>query len=426
MQITGLLYGSKLLRHVGFPCSEVLGPGANEDDIQAFIKKHGLVFVKPIFKGAVGKKGKAGLVGKVRDLKSAVAEKERLYFAEHQHGNVKAKANGVTFEAGVPAEHEVYFSITDDSHFRAPTMTLSHRGGVDIEDLGRDEIATVPFDALTGLKAFVVANALSEIGAPKEIISPLVQQLPKLWELMHHYGMTTLELNPIRMRPGKNGRLTPVACDFKCGFDRDDPRVARLGLPDQLFASDISAFEQEVNQLRTHQGQSDVFVINERGTILAPTFGGGANSLVTEVLGDAAIISSDFGGNPPYEKMKSVASICYKHFLDQTNVLFIIGGKSNNTDILETFRGMGDALREHFATHGPVPLYVVVGRGGPNLVRGFGNLAGTLDSLGLPYRFFGFDSAISEVVNYAKQIDQWMRDGGRDEIAHNLGISSAA
>ncbi len=426
MQIAGLLHGSKLLSHVGFPCSELLGPGASEDEIQLFIEKHGLVFVKPIFKGAIGKKGKVGLVGKVRDLKSALAEKERLYFAEHQHDNVKAKANGVTFESGVPADHEVYFSIADDSRFRAPTMTLTHRGGVDIEELGKDEVATVPFDALTGLKAFVVANALSDIGAPKEIISPLVQQLPKLWELMHHYGMTTLELNPIRMRPGKNGRLTPVACDFKCGFDRDDPRVARLGLPDQLFASDISAFEQEVNQLRTHQGQSDVFVINEEGTILAPTFGGGANSLVTEVLGDAAIISSDFGGNPPYEKMKSVASICYKHFLDQTNVLFIIGGKSNNTDILETFRGMGDALREHFATHGPVPLYVVVGRGGPNLVRGFGNLADTLDSLGLPYRFFGFDSAISEVVNYAKQVDQWMREGGRDEIARNLGISIAA
>ncbi|HCL68035.1 MAG TPA: carboxylate--amine ligase [Gammaproteobacteria bacterium] len=426
MQIAGLLHGSKLLSHVDFPCSELLGPGASEDEIQLFIEKHGLVFVKPIFKGAIGKKGKVGLVGKVRDLKSALAEKERLYFAEHQHDNVKAKANGVTFESGVPADHEVYFSIADDSRFRAPTMTLTHRGGVDIEELGKDEVATVPFDALTGLKAFVVANALSDIGAPKEIISPLVQQLPKLWELMHHYGMTTLELNPIRMRPGKNGRLTPVACDFKCGFDRDDPRVARLGLPDQLFASDISAFEQEVNQLRTHQGQSDVFVINEEGTILAPTFGGGANSLVTEVLGDAAIISSDFGGNPPYEKMKSVASICYKHFLDQTNVLFIIGGKSNNTDILETFRGMGDALREHFATHGPVPLYVVVGRGGPNLVRGFGNLADTLDSLGLPYRFFGFDSAISEVVNYAKQVDQWMREGGRDEIARNLGISIAA
>jgi succinyl-CoA synthetase beta subunit len=376
--------------------------------------------------GRCWQEGQAGLIGRATDLRSALAEKERLYFAEHRHGNAVAKANGVTFEGGVPAEHEIYFSITDDTRFRAPTITITHRGGVDIEELGKDELATIPFDALTGLKAFVIANALADIGAPREVISPLVQHLPKLWELMHHYGMTTLELNPIRMRPDGNGRLTPVACDFKCGFDRDDPRVARLRLPDHLFAADIGAFEQEVNELRTHQGQSDVFVINERGTILAPTFGGGANSLVTEVLGEAASISSDFGGNPPYEKMKAVARICYRHFLAQSNVLFIIGGKSNNTDIHETLRAMGDALREHCSKHGPTPLYVVVGRGGPNLVRGFGALADTCEALGLPYRFFGFDSAISEVVNYAKKIDQWMKAGGRDAIARHLHISAAA
>lgn len=426
MQLTGMLYGSRLLRHVEFPTTEVLGPAASEDEIRDLIQRHGLIFIKPLFKGGVGRKGKAGLIGKASDLETALAEKERLYFVEHRHGNVTAKANGVTFEAGVPADHEVYFSIDDDTRFRAPTMTLSHRGGVDIEELDKSEVATVPFEALTGLKAFVVANALSDVGAPKEIISPLVQHLPKLWELVHHYGMTTLELNPIRMQPGRGGRLTPVACDFKCGFDRDDPRVARLGLPEHLFTSDVSGFEQEVNQLRTHQGQSDVFVVNENGTILAPTFGGGANSLVTEVLGDAAIISSDFGGNPPYEKMKAVAGICYRHFLEQSNVLFIIGGKSNNTDIHETFRGMGDALREHFSEHGPTPLYVVVGRGGPNLVRGMGALAETCDALGLPYRFFGFDSAISEVVGYARKVDAWMRSGGRAEIARRLGVKSAA
>jgi succinyl-CoA synthetase beta subunit len=426
MELTGMLHGGRLLDHVEFPRTEVLGPGATEEEVQALIDRHGTIFIKPVFRGGVGKKGKAGLVARASDLATAMAEKERLYFAEHRHGNSVAKAEGVTFEAGVPAEHEVYFSITDETRFRAPAMTLSHCGGIEIEDLDRSKIATVPFEALTGLKAFVVANALTDIGAPREIISPLVQHLPKLWELMHHYGMTTLELNPIRMRPAPGGRLTPVACDFKCGFDRDDPRVSRLGLPARIFASDVSAFEQEVNQLRTHQGQSDVFVINPKGTILAPTFGGGANSLVTEVLGETAIISSDFGGNPPYEKMKAVAAICYRHFLSQTNVLFIIGGKSNNTDILETFRGMGDALREHFALHGPTPLYVVVGRGGPNLVRGMGNLAETLDTLGLPYRFFGFDSAISEVVNYAREIDAWMRAGGRNEVAALLGLDAAA
>ena len=426
MQITGMLYGARLLDFVEFPAAEVLGPGATEDEIQALIDRHKLIFIKPLFRGGVGKKGKAGLIGKATDLKTALEEKERLYFVEHRHGDAFAKANGVTFEGGVPAEHEVYFAITDSTEFRAPAMTLTHRGGMDIEELSKKEVAQVPFDALTGLKAFVVANALSDIGAPKEIISPLVQHLPKLWELVHHYGMTTLELNPIRMRSGREGRLTPVACDFKCGFDRDDPRWQRLGLPDHLFVADISDFEREVNQLRTHQGQSDVFVINDKGTILAPTFGGGANSLVTEVLGEAAIISSDFGGNPPYEKMKAVARICYKHWLAQTNVLFIIGGKSNNTDIYDTFRAIGDALREHFSSNGPTPLYVVVGRGGPNLVRGMGALGDACDSLGLPYRFFGFDSAISEVVNYAKKIDEWMMAGGRAQIAAHMGIKKVA
>ncbi|MEW6340370.1 MAG: ATP citrate lyase citrate-binding domain-containing protein [Pseudomonadota bacterium] len=425
MQVTGMLHGARMLQFVDFPTTEVLGPDASEEEIRALIDRHGLVFIKPVFKGGVGKKGKSGLIGKAADLKSALREKERLYFVEHRVGNMVAKANGVTFEAGVPAEHEVYFSITDSTHFRAPTMTLTHHGGIDIEELDRSQVAQVPFDPLTGLKAFVVANALSALGAPRQIISPLVQHLPKLWELYHDYGMTTLELNPIRMREDKKGRMTPVACDFKCGFDRDDPRWRRLNLPASLFAVDYSDFEQEINQLRTYQGQSDVYVINAGGTILAPTFGGGANSLVTQMLGDDAIISSDFGGNPPYEKMKEVARICFKHWIKQSNVLFIIGGKSNNTDIFETFRAMADALREHFSQHGATPLYVVVGRGGPNLVRGMGAMRDTLDALGLPYRFFGFDSDMSEVVLYAKKVDAWMKAGGREQIAARLGIASS-
>ena len=426
MQLTGMLYGSKLLRFAGFPCPEVLGPDAPEAEIKAMIERHGMIFLKPIFKGGIGKKGKAGLLGRAKDLKTALQEKERLFFVEHRVGNVVAKAQGVTFEAAVPAQEEVYFSISDSTRFRAPTVTLTHHGGVDIEELETDQIAEVPFESLTGLKAFVIANALSDLKAPREIISPLVQHLPRLWELLHDFGMTTLEINPIRMRPDGRGRLVPVACDFKCGFDRDDPRWERLGLPDHLFAADQSDFETEINQLRTHQGQSDVYVINPNGTILAPTFGGGANSLVTEVLGDDAIISTDFGGNPPYEKMHEVARICFKYWLTRANVLFVIGGKSNNTDIFTTFRAIADALREHFSAHGPTPLYIVVGRGGPNLIRGMGALADTVDALGLPYRFFGFNSAISEVVNYAQAADRWMKAGGRELVAQRLGLRRAA
>ena len=419
-----MLYGSKLLNYVGFPTAEVLGPEAGEEEIQKLIERNGSVFIKPLFRGGIGKKGKSGLIGRASDLKTALKEIERLYFAEHRVGQISAKAKGASIEGAVPAEHEVYFAITDSTIYRAPTMTLTHRGGVDIEELDKSEIAEVPFDALTGIKSFLIANALSKIGAPKVIVSPLVQQLPKLWELFHHYGMTTLELNPIRMMPDKGGRLIPVACDFKCGFDRDDHRWQRLDLPAELFAADYSDFEVEINLLRTYQGQSDVYVINDQGTVLTPTFGGGANSLVTEALGDRAIISSDFGGNPPYEKMRDVARICYKHWLKQTNVLFVIGGKSNNTDIETTFRAMADALRDYFNQYSPIPLYVVIGRGGPNLIRGMGLFKDTLDALGLPYRIFGFDSAMSEVVNYALAADEWMRKGGREQVEQKLGIAA--
>jgi succinyl-CoA synthetase beta subunit len=404
MNLTGMYYGARLLNIVDFPATEVLGPEASEHEIQEMIARHGQVFVKPIFRGGIGKKGKAGLLGRAKDLRTAMAEKERLYFVEHKVGNVTAKSNGVTFEAGVPAEHEVYVSIADSTRYRAPTLTITHHGGMDIEELAKDQIVEVPFDPLTGLKSFVITNALSDLKAPKEIVSPLAQHLPKLWDLFHHYGMTTLELNPIRMSQRRPGSLTPVACDFKCGFDRDDHRVKRLKLPNELFAADTSDFEQEINQLRTYQGQSDVSVINANGTVLAPTFGGGANSLVTEFLGDDAIISSDFGGNPPYEKMRDVMRICLKHWLKQTNVL--------------------DALREYLNEHGPTPVYVVIGRGGPNLSRGLLAFKDVADQFGLPYRIFAHDSAMTDVVRYAQAADRWMKAGGRAALAAKLGVAA--
>jgi succinyl-CoA synthetase beta subunit len=387
------------------------------------IERWGSILIKPVFTGGVGKKGQAGLIGRASDIETALAEKERLYFAEHRHGNTRVKAEGVTFEGAVPATHEIYASISDSTRFRAPTLTLSHEGGVSIEELSAEKIETLPFDALTGLKGFVVSNALVRLGASDEIMSPLVQNLPKLWDLYHNFGMTTLELNPIRMML-ENGHLTPVACDFKCAFDTDDPNWKRLDLPADLDSSGDSPFVLEVNRLRTYKGQSDVFVTNEQGTITAMTFGGGANALVTEMLGESGTISSDFGGNPPYEKMLEISAIVYKYWLPQSNVLFIIGGKANNTDIYETFRAMADALREYFDSHGRQPIFVVVGRGGPNLIRGMAYMKDTLDALGVAYRMFGYDSAMSSVIDYAKTMDDWMSQGGRQAIARQMGITS--
>jgi hypothetical protein len=46
----------------------------------------------------------------------------------------------------------------------------------------------------------------------------------------------------------------------------------------------------------------------------------------------------------------------------------------------------------------------------------------TVEALGVPYRFFGFDSAMSEVVNYALAADRWMKAGGREQVAKAMGV----
>jgi hypothetical protein len=38
----------------------------------------------------------------------------------------------------------------------------------------------------------------------------------------------------------------------------------------------------------------------------------------------------------------------------------------------------------------------------------------------LPYRLFGFDSDMSEVINYAKAADAWMKAGGREQVAAKM------
>ena len=86
MEVTGMLTGARLLAHVGFPATEVLGPDGSEDQIQTMIDRHGLRFIDPVFRSGVGKKGKAGLIGKARDLRMTLADKVRLYSTKHRHG----------------------------------------------------------------------------------------------------------------------------------------------------------------------------------------------------------------------------------------------------------------------------------------------------------------------------------------------------
>ena len=49
MQITGMYWGSKLLKYVDFPTSEVLGPEATNEEVKGLIERHGELFLSHVF-----------------------------------------------------------------------------------------------------------------------------------------------------------------------------------------------------------------------------------------------------------------------------------------------------------------------------------------------------------------------------------------
>jgi len=399
-------YGVKLLELVEFPTPQILGEDASHKNINTLLENYGgKCVVKPVFLGGVGKKGKAGLIRIENNVYDVLQAKKSLFFATHHQGNHQVHANGVTFEGFIESELEVYVSIFVSTEVRSPVMLITMEGGIDVEDVPSDKKKIIHFNPSTGLKSFHINDALRTLNCPQSFISPLVQHLPKLWQLYDDFGLTMLELNPIRMQK-KGGRYIPVACDIKAAFDKDNPAYKRLQFPSEIFSTDFTPFEAEINMLRTYQGQSDVVELNPKGSILPFMFGGGANSAATEVLGNNAIISSDFGGNPPYSKMKAIADITFKHWLKQCQVLLIIGGKANNTDIFVTFKAMFDSLKEHHSLN--PNIHVVVGRGGPNVIKGMIYGRDILDNLSIPYRFFGHDSSMIGVLNYTLELDQWL------------------
>ena len=123
MQITGMLWGGKLLDIVEFPRAKTLGPDATDEQVKALIAEAGEVFVKPVFRGGVGKKGKAGLLGRAKNIHAAIKEKERLYFVEHTSNGQRVKSEGVTTSFGTcDTRDRPTFSTSFDASF---TLTYS-------------------------------------------------------------------------------------------------------------------------------------------------------------------------------------------------------------------------------------------------------------------------------------------------------------
>ncbi|MBN1127802.1 MAG: hypothetical protein JXA71_02375 [Chitinispirillaceae bacterium] len=400
-KIGELVFLQHLAGRFKIPAPEFLVEPVNQSDIKRKLAEWGGGIVKPDV--LAGKRGKAGAVHHVKDYRQAMQYLKRT--AANEINGLQPRTAYIV--QSVPADMEIFTAIMYNSKFHSPSFTVSLRGGVDIESIPEKEKVTIPVDVFRGLNAYQASEALSDLGLRGKLNSLLARHFVSLWDMFISTGMLSCEINPWRV--SKNEKV--YACDFKATFDESNFKFKDMGFSIPEYPSNEEPFDEEMRlwSASSHQGQAHVSSLGGK-KILPILFGGGASTIIIETLsqlGGDPMFLSDFGGNPPYERMKKTAEICFRHKLADASLLLILGGKANNTQIDVTFTAIADALEDWVSQNGPLTIPVVVGRGGPGLVQGFAALKKTLDNLNLPYVFFGPDTPITLVAAYAAKLSNY-------------------
>lgn len=398
-QITELTFLEHLASRFNIPTPGHLTAESRGNEIRESLKRwKGKAIVKPDVLS--GKRGKAGALRVVTDYVDAQKELKRLQGIE-VNGLLPRTSYMVEF---IPSEMEVYSAITYDSRYLGPSITISLTGGMDVEEIGDDKKFTRPIDIYKGLDAYQASHMLKHLGCPQGVVSILSRSLVDLWDMFSSTGMRMCEVNPWRISPGGK----PFACDFKAIFDESNFKFKNLGFKLPEYPANSTLFEEEMAawSASSHRGQAHVSDLGGK-RILPILFGGGASTIIIETLiqnGGDPMFLSDFGGNPPYERMYGTARMCFDHHLADANCLLILGGKANNTFIDVTLKAIADALQNYIDENGPINIPVVIGRGGPRLLQGLLTMKDTLDSVGMPYVIFGPDTPVTQVAEYAARL----------------------
>lgn len=371
--------GKKLLQDAGInvPKSQLIDSITTLQNNEAEILKQAARIAEPrlrrvqdgkrvVLKAQVlsGKRADAGGILMVNEL-SAVSSQLSDMFNKRVNGE---KVEKVLMEEKVDIAKEYYVSISYDSDFRGPVLSVSNSGGTGIEGRG---VKIYPIDILE--PSSVILNVVKDLkieprdssAAPQNDISGVLE---KLIGLFFKQDCLLLEINPLVQT--KSGEW--VALDAKIKLDDDaakrhedwqfPPRLVPGHAPTQ---SEIEAKKIDENDYR---GTAGAAYLDLDGDIAVLSSGGGISLTSMDALiaaGGKPANFTEYSGNPPREKVVKLTKIV----LNKPNIhgLWVIGTVAANfTDIYETLSGLIEGLQEtqkelKFVSEIPI----VIRRGGP-------------------------------------------------------------
>jgi succinyl-CoA synthetase beta subunit len=168
-----------------------------------------------------GGRGKAGGVKLCKTIDEVSAAADGMLgrgMETYQSGGRELPVNLVLVTEASDIAKELYLSVLVDRAARAVTFIASARGGVDIEQVAREnpeDVHTVEVNFVEGLQAYLCRRLAFDMGLNAKQANQLTRIMQGLYRLFNDKDLSLVELNPLAITPA--GDL--VALDGKVNSD---------------------------------------------------------------------------------------------------------------------------------------------------------------------------------------------------------------
>ena len=265
-----------------------------------------------------GRRGKAGLVQFAAD-RSEAEEKIAGILGRNHAGHTVEK---VLVEAKVSVAKELYIAAVVDRLEHKPLIIASQRGGVDIEDVAREEpeaILKYYLNPGADLHSFMARNIASNLGLNGPLMGLGARIVNALYCIFQDYDCKVAEINPLVICDG--GMI--YALDAKVDLDEDAmfrrSQLAEMGIVARHEVGELTEREKIAKQA----GIPYVDLDGDIGVFPGGAgFGIAAIDLIQHYGGRPANFM-DSGGAPTQEKLRAMLSL----LLDNPRVKAIFGAR---------------------------------------------------------------------------------------------------
>ncbi|MGE3163465.1 MAG: ADP-forming succinate--CoA ligase subunit beta [Planctomycetota bacterium] len=273
-----------------------------------------------IHAGGRGKGGGVKVCRSLAEVEQAAKAILGMQLITHQTGPAGQQVRKVLIEEGCKIDRELYLGLVIDRHREAPVLMASARGGMDIEEVARDEPGAILFETVApeaGLAEFQGRRLAERLGLPNASVTEFATLAVAFARAFVQEDCSLAEINPLILTG--DGKL--LALDAKVTFD--DNAQFRHSAHAELRDLD----EEDPMEIRA--SKHDLSYVNMDGNIGCMVNGAGLAMATMDIIklhGGEPANFLDVGGSATRERVTEAFRIILSDPKVKSILVNIFGG----------------------------------------------------------------------------------------------------